>query len=279
MAVRGASALLLRVGVAAAVALLLLLQGGSAQAITLIDNYWGGIDPLNAASQDVIGPMTDYDTTKVTVNRIGPGGNTLEFVFYTRAAGKAGTDPGTDIGYGALFLNPIWSPTGAGPNYPTDVYQPGDWQWAFTIPQLPGAGNTNGTGNLYLTSLGTIVMSNINGNFVSPTGNLGPSNLAFREDQPVQFTPGAGQVALASGTWIASATNRTITFDIVDNNLLGMNFALSWAMTCANDVIQGVVSGVPEPSTWIMMIVGFGFIGIAMRRRKWPAEIDPATAS
>jgi hypothetical protein len=29
-----------------------------------------------------------------------------------------------------------------------------------------------------------------------------------------------------------------IVFDIIDNHLLGNDFALSWAMTYANDVIQ-----------------------------------------
>lgn len=33
------------------------------------------------------------------------------------------------------------------------------------------------------------------------------------------------------------------------------------------DAISGVVAPVPEPATWAMMIVGFGLIGAAMRRR------------
>jgi hypothetical protein len=46
-------------------------------------------------------------------------------------------------------------------------------------------------------------------------------------------------------------------------------------MTCANDVIQGqftglgnptLQGGVPEIATWSMMIIGFGMIGLKMRR-------------
>ena len=37
------------------------------------------------------------------------------------------------------------------------------------------------------------------------------------------------------------AVAHTITFTILDNGLLGKSFALAWAMTCANDVIQGEV--------------------------------------
>jgi hypothetical protein len=56
-------------------------------------------------------------------------------------------------------------------------------------------------------------------------------------------------------------------FDINDAGLLGNAFALSWAMTCGNDVIQGQVSGVPEPSTWAMMILGFAGVGFMAYRR------------
>jgi hypothetical protein len=31
--------------------------------------------------------------------------------------------------------------------------------------------------------------------------------------------------------------------------------------------VAGTVSGVPEPSTWAMFILGFGFIGGLMRMR------------
>jgi hypothetical protein len=54
----------------------------------------------------------------------------------------------------------------------------------------------------------------------------------------------------------------------VDNHLLGDDFALAWAITCGNDAIQGQISGVPEPSTWAMMILGFSGVGFMAYRRK-----------
>jgi PEP-CTERM motif len=36
-----------------------------------------------------------------------------------------------------------------------------------------------------------------------------------------------------------------------------------------------VVAGVPEPSTWMMMILGFGFVGMAARRRKQTGNASP----
>ena len=35
-----------------------------------------------------------------------------------------------------------------------------------------------------------------------------------------------------------------------------------------NVVLNSAVAAVPEPATWAMMLVGFGGIGFAMRRRK-----------
>jgi hypothetical protein len=83
-------------------------------------------------------------------------------------------------------------------------------------------------------------------------------------------------VANTSATWAVNAVAGTITFTIVDNHLLGDTFALSWAMTCANDIIEGQVilppsvnvGGVPEPTTWAMMIMGFATLGVAAHRRK-----------
>lgn len=34
------------------------------------------------------------------------------------------------------------------------------------------------------------------------------------------------------------------------------------------DLLPAAVGSVPEPATWSMMILGFGAIGVAMRRRK-----------
>ncbi|WP_308911691.1 PEPxxWA-CTERM sorting domain-containing protein [Pseudokordiimonas caeni] len=35
--------------------------------------------------------------------------------------------------------------------------------------------------------------------------------------------------------------------------------------------VDGSVSGIPEPATWLMMIMGFGLAGVAARRRRWLA--------
>jgi hypothetical protein len=242
--------------------------------VLLNDYYWGGTDTTN--SGDSIGGGF-FQVSSALVQRIN-GGNTLEVVINTAFAGHAGEIAGT--GYGALFITPginAWTPTGSQP-WSTDVYQNGDWKYAVTMPQVPGANQSTGSGGLYLTGqgaldvktagFGTIVGSNVLGDHISGPG--GTNGYFFRQGQAVQFTPDkiAGNYVppVASATWTLGT--GTITFDIVDNHLLGDDFALAWAITCGNDSIQGQVSGVPEPSTWAMMILGFAGVGFMGYRRR-----------
>jgi hypothetical protein len=259
---------------------------GAAQAagVTLIDNYDGGIDTWNgngAASAgsyvynkqsadiyagQVIGDANIFSISSLTAQRVGTGGGVLEVVVNTAYAGQAGVD-GT--GYGALFITPgynVWKPTGSAP-YPTDQYVSGEWTYAATIPTKPGA--DSGSGGVFLTSGGDVVLSNVNGDFVTAPYN-GNSGWDFRQGEAVQFDPGAGQSAAFTESWVIDPTAKTITFLINDNGALGDNFAISWAMTCANGIIEGQVNGVPELATWAMMLAGFaglGFVGHRASRR------------
>jgi hypothetical protein len=237
-------------------------------AVTLVDTYWGGRDYLNYG--DSIGGGV-FNIDSAVISRTGAGGSTLKVVINTAYAGNAGTQ-GT--GYGALFLTPginAWQPTGSHPQYATDVYTPGEWAYAFTMPRTPG--NVTGAGKLYAVQESRVIMSNSNGNTVSypQPGNNGH---IFREGQAVRYN-GSGQASVAGGSWTVDASAHTITFLINDNGMLGGSFAMSWAMDCANDVIQGQVSGVPEPSTWAMMMIGFAGLSLVSARRRRP---EAATA-
>lgn len=239
-----------------------------ASAVTLIDNYLGGTNTYNNA--DSIGNGI-FNISSAQIQRIGPNGNTLQVVINTAFAGFAGTDAGT--GYGALFITPganAWQPTGVAP-YPTDVYRPGEWQYVLTIPQTPST--SSGTGGLYATGGGALNISTPNGTIVSSNvfgvgityPNSGNNGWYFRQDQAVQFTPGS-VAPITTDSW--SVGPGTITFEVTDNHLLGNDFAIAWAITCGNDIIQGQVTGVPEPSTWAMMILGFAGIGLLAYRRR-----------
>ena len=252
-----------RLAASVAVASCLMLADRAEAAVTLVDTYWGGRDYLNYG--DSIGGGV-FNIASADFSRTGVGGSTLKVVIHTAYAGKAGTQ---NTGYGALFISPganAWTPIGSDVHHVNDVYQPGDWKYAFTMPRTPSA--TSGTGQLYTVQEARVIMSNSNGNVVSypQPGNNGH---IFREGQAVRYD-GAGQSSVASGTWAVSDPLDTITFLINDNGLLGNSFAISWAMDCANDVIQGQIAlGVPEPSTWAMMLIGFaGLAGASSRRKK-----------
>lgn len=276
--------------------------------VTIQDQYFGGLDTYSGSGPHITGTVSPaqysgdsigngiFNISQASFTR-STDGNTLTVVITTAFAGYARTDAGT--AYGALFITPgknIWSPQGTdSPTYATDTYQNGDWKYALTLDPLTTSGNKSGlttglyeTGGGALNSLtpgkGTIVSSNVNGDAITAplAGNPG---YYFRANQAVQFTPDGAPLhsgTVSVHTWQngdpGPAGYGTITFTINDHDLLGYDFAFSWAMTCANDVIQGQVDippftrGVPEPSTWAMMILGFAGVGfMAYRRRAKPA--------
>lgn len=68
-------------------------------------------------------------------------------------------------------------------------------------------------------------------------------------DTPFTFAEG-----FASLNFLGTASYATINFQNANNRFLVDNFT--------------VVSAVPEPSAWAMMLLGFGGIGAAMRKRR-----------
>ncbi len=248
----------------AAAAILAVSATAAHAAVTVQDNYYGGLNTYNGS--DVIGPTDVFDIKNAVFRRVGAGGNTLQITINTNYAGVPGTGPADGTGYGAFFITPglnAWNPTGTAPHYGDDVYQAGEWSYAFTVPFDPGA--DSGTASLYAVNNDNVVMSNVNGDPITYpfTGNPG---YYFRQGQAVQYNPGKTDISLASGSW--QVNPGQLVFSINDDHLLGDNFAFSWAMTCGNDVIQGQVDGVPEPATWTMLILGFGAAGAMMRRRR-----------
>jgi hypothetical protein len=200
--------------------------------------------------------------------------------------------------YGSLFLGPggpgsTWltfhpTPPGPGNTYPTDQYHPGEWTVAVTTgTNNSGSGTTAGVYSVgspqiavpssqnpsvpvaYNTPTGTVVMSNEYGN---PVNKNNGGTYDFRQGQAVQFTPsastipgtGASSFAIVptvydpSGLFVTTEGSITYTIDDFSALGLGSDIAISWAMSCANDVLQGVVnvSAVPGP------IAGSGLPGL-----------------
>ena len=80
------------------------------------------------------------------------------------------------------------------------------------------------------------------------------------------------------GTYLdSSASAPIVPFGTFTSAFIGSSFNLcarvsdssSTSTACTNAVDRGVTeSAVPEPSTWVMLLLGFAGIGFSMRRKK-----------
>jgi hypothetical protein len=76
----------------------------------------------------------------------------------------------------------------------------------------------------------------------------------------------------ASISWLnPSVTINGYVYSVTNNplSLVPPNSCIQGL--CGFTTIQGQVAAVPEPATWALMLLGFGGIGMAMRRRRRPA--------
>jgi hypothetical protein len=266
---------------------------------TLTDTYTGGIDPYAftpgapSTALDSVGGG-DFNVSSAAVSRTSAGLSVTVNTNYAGHSGEAGTT------YGDLLLSSSWNPisttsattlyndwknllgstaanglqtlanqTVASDNakggYLGDVYQTGEWSYAVKMTGTPTTKNgvTTGTVALYKVLSSAVVSKGTAGGIVLSNADAGDD---YREGEAVQYDPIKGQTAISTGTYTINP-DKSITYNFNDNNLLGNNFAISWAMTCANDIIQGKVS-LPEPGG--LALLAFGFLGLAGVR--WQAK-------
>ena len=221
-------------------------------------------------------PHEVYSITSATVE-VDPDLDQLIVKISTDYAGQTGVE---NTGYGDLFLANLWTPQVPGvgdphygdPNYDAnhyagDQYQSGDWQYALVI----GA-PTSGTGGL------DTVYDNAQVYAIDGTGTVVTSyapGYIFRNGQPVQYDPnGATPITSASMT----VGLNLLTFVIKDFSKLtdiATQLALSWAMTCANDVVAGEIQSpdlstnpVPLPAAFPLFAFAVGGATLVGRWRK-----------
>jgi hypothetical protein len=105
---------------------------------------------------------------------------------------------------------------------------------------LVGSSTTFDTSNSSLDSSLPVIGGNVNG--VDLVNIFGTDDFAFA------FDP--------------TAASQTAFLDYFLSGSQGVLFS---DLSITREVIRG---GVPEPATWAMMLLGFGTIGVAMRRRR-----------
>jgi hypothetical protein len=135
----------------------------------------------------------------------------------------------------------------------TNLFPPGfrpDASFDATITLLPGTL----TGNVLLFALGAE-----QGTTPLPAGSVAISGNSISASVPLSMLPSTGSSPQDYGLLFWSRT--VAQGDPVD----------FWIADFAPN--QGAVSPVPEPSTWALLVLGFGAIGTAMRRGRKAAGV------
>ena len=248
-----------------------------AAAATITDDYWGGTDPRKASKQsDVVGDKKVFDTKSMDVTRDAAG--RLVVTVNTNFAGMSGTSKALGYGYGALFFSTtgVTLSGSAADHYGSDKYTAGRFDYAFAMPTNPGKKVTTGTFGAGSTEGGLFKLDDSEVRLSAPL----KKGHQVRKGQAVQFVNNdKAETSVAGGSWTIDKLNKTISFIIDDGGLLGTDFAVSWAMTCGNDVIIGEVElpgggpgpgpdPVPLPAGAFLFMTGAAALGLLKRRRR-----------
>lgn len=273
-----------------------------ANAVSVTDNYWGGINTYNPSNGDRIGDSR-YEIYGAEVTRGGTSGNDLTVKFYNNFVNSSALGE-YNIGLGAMFLgngaDPVAASLDATHHAGTDTFSPsntGRFQFAAVIPGTPSG--ASGSGTIYaLNGTGSDVqLSNVNGN-TTTYPNTGSGSFYFRQNQAVGVKSGtnaptaltnAVSWSIGTGTWGTHSTG-TLTFNIANAfgsldsfGSLTDTFTFAWEMTCANDVMLATVglhspavSTTPLPASLPLFVGGMGLVGFLSRKRRNKAAASAA---
>jgi hypothetical protein len=149
------------------------------------------------------------------------------------------TAPGTTISLAQINANSTLIAAGTRVNSHLIILDPTD-----------GAGSRSATGSVTFNGkiLGYIVhTTNRNGATFGETNFLGAPGTTYGDLHPSL----EGSI---DGFSIGGSGNKTLTFGMISARNVG-------------DYVR-VITGVPEPRSWAMMLAGFGMVGFGMRRRR-----------
>lgn len=158
-----------------------------------------------------------------------------------------------------------FDPTGSNPYSPVDL--PGTLVLAdyYSIISLGAAGP--GQGYAFPTAGGRFTLS-------LPPFTVAPTAVGTGTGDGFYFRAQYGLVVVPAGFIPGGAVDSTGTFAGQTFDSLGLAVG-SFVYNFPHDRItinigQPTESAVPEPATWAMMLLGFGGIGVSMRRKRKP---------
>jgi len=255
------------------IALFAMAVSQSASAVNIADDYWGNTplvcDPA-ASACDVVGEPNDFDISSMDVSLSG------DYLTVTINTNFSGAKNGTlDAYFGDLFLASAWTPDETDANYAADDNVTGTkWTYGFALD------NRNVTSGLVS---GTTVngITTGDGDLYALTGSSNDANAylsddffdaGYREGQEAVVDVGSlatvdGPASpIGAGTWETATGYITFVIDVSGTTLsMADGIALHWAMTCANDVIEGFV---PAPGVLLLMAMGLFGVGASSKLRK-----------
>jgi hypothetical protein len=246
---------------------------------TIMDNYIGA-----GHSDDVNGKSYKYDIDKMVVSRDGTTLNVDIFtafyndINYIKLGDLFMATSSDSSSPWSPFVNP-WDPTGDQP-YSNDRYAKygnntgTDWNYVYDLKKR---GGTSGTGQLKSGfSQNDLKMSS---QLHSGARNNQAVRLINRDNHTIHSTSAwsvddnYSYAKTAGGTYNGYG-KVSFSFDVSGTALATANqIAFRWAMTCANDIIEGVASfapttdstAVPEPQTIMLMLLAMA--GLIYRRK------------
>ena len=142
------------------------------------------------------------------------------------------------------------------------------------LPMMPNGDNDQaGIGDTMVDSTGAFINQNDDGGSNVPADSVTGSH--FDTFLQALLAPGNYTVSVmafsnfANGPNLSNGFTGTGSFVDVNSNQRDSH----WAFDILNvGAASEVVPGVPEPSTWAMMMLGFGVTGFAIRRSRRKAE-------
>ena len=144
---------------------------------------------------------------------------------------------GSAIGNGSGFTQGVNPSSVAAPNSP----------WTFVLASVGSITFVDGflSGDQFAIS-----------DFGSAIGSTSAPTLGA--DCSSDITGCLANAAISKGTFALAAGNHSIT---------GTQTANAFGGGAGFFIVRGSAGAVPEPATWAMMLVGFGAMGVGMRRR------------